>query len=281
MPTGYTWFVRVTFLGFCVVSAWALYTGLVLGKLSVRCLTGQDVLAILALTFGIYATTQIIFRYISVPNPRITIADRLPNRLGPKEAQTVPPEASDEVKRNVKRNNQLRQFAAHHIEVWSLDLPWFLRPLIQKVAVDGCQIRFRYTRIYDGGEEPMLNGEWLFGRWHDNPQPITHAGFEPGAAFVNRRLAKLFPTEKKGHIDGYPFAVAFAMKKQGMKEFYHFNDESYRWPAWCNRQWLLGIGTYRLQIRLTGHGLLRATTETLKLTNKGTNLDDLILEEWQ
>lgn len=165
--------------------------------------------------------------------------------------------------------------------MWNHDVIWFLRPLIQRVAVEGCVIHFRYTRIDGDQNELMLNGEWLFGRWDDNPEPVTRTGFDLGAAVVNRRLAKLFPTEKPGNVDAYPFSVAFAIKKEGEVGFFHFNDESYAWGfGWCNPHWQLRIGVYRVDVRLTGYGLLRGTTQTFRVINKGHVLDDWILEEW-
>lgn len=281
MPRGYVWFIRAVLLVCCIAGGWAFYTYLVLNHITVRGLSGRDWLAIIGLSFGIYATIQIILRYVSVPNPRITIADRQPHRLGPTEAQAVPADESEEVRQNANRLNLLRQFAVHHVKVWNLDVPWPLRPLMQRTVLEGCQIRFRYTRIDDAQEQLMLNGSWLLGRWDDNPQPITDKGFDLNASIVNRRLAKLFPTENRGHVDAYPFTVAFAMKKEGDRNFYHFNDESYQWGfGWRNPRWEFDIGTYRVEVRLTGYGLLRAVTTELRLINKGTTFDDLVLEKW-
>jgi hypothetical protein len=281
LPRGYAWFIRVALLLFCIVGGWALYAGLGLRQFTLYAVGGKDALAIVGLSFGIYATIQIVLRYIAVPNPIIKIANRQPARLGPPEAQAVPANATQESRQAIEYINLKRQFAVHQLEVWNHDVIWFLRPLIQRVAMEGCTIRFRYTRTDGEQDEPMLRGEWLFGRWNDNREPVSRMGFELGTAAVNRRLAKLFPTEKAGNIDAYPFTVAFAIKKEGEEEFFHFNDESYAWGfGWRNPEWQLGIGIYRVDVRLTGYGLLRATTQTFRVINKGKAFDEFILEEW-
>jgi hypothetical protein len=124
----------------------------------------------------------------------------------------------------------------------------------------------------------MLDGNWICGRWDDNPQPIGKAGFEYNLAITNRRLARLFPTERQGEIDAYPFMVSFAMKKRGTKEFYHFNDESYAYADWCNKQWLFDSGTYRVEVRITGYGLLRPVVRSFKLIN-GAGYTDFTLKD--
>lgn len=131
--------------------------------------------------------------------------------------------------------------------------------------------------------------DWIHGRWNENPQPLsstpqgTQVDFP--AVYHNRRLAKLFPSEGPGHIDNFPYAVAFTMKRKGDAGFYHFNDESYvdgMWGAYkfCRQDRCLGPGLYRLDVRLTGYGLLTARTATFRLRNSGTTHDDLVLEPW-
>lgn len=277
----YSWGARLFSFISCLLFGWLVYSYLLLDQFSISNLKGQDLLAIIGISFGFYAVIQVILRYCSAPTPKIIISSTQPKRLGPREQLDLPPHATDEQTKTVQHANRLRQFAAHHLEVWSVDVPWYFRPLTQKIAIEGCHIRFRYTRIDDYSETLMLKGNWLYGRWNDNPEPITEGGFQLSVAISNRRLAKLFPTEKRGSTDAYPFATAFVMKKQGTDVFYHFNDESYQYNDWCNPDWLFGQGTYRVDVRLTGYGLLRPITRTLKLINKGINIDDLLIEDWK
>lgn len=108
LPRGYAWFIRVVLLLFCIVGGWALYAGLGLGQFTLRALGGKDALAIVGLSFGIYATIQIVLRYIAIPGPTIRIANRQPARLGPAEAQTVPANASQEIRQLIESNNLRR-----------------------------------------------------------------------------------------------------------------------------------------------------------------------------
>jgi len=281
LPQGYAWFIRLSLLILCIVGGWALYVGLTLGRVTLSVLEGKDMLAIIGLSFGIYATIQIILRYVAIPGPQIVTASRQPARLGPAETQTIPANAPDEVRQLIEGNNLRRQFAVHHLNVCNHDVLRFLRPLTQRITAEGCVIRFRYTRLNSNREESAANGEWFFGRWDDNPEPVTRTGFDLGAAVVNRKLAKLFPTEKQGNIDAHPFSVAFAIKKEGEESFSHFNDESYAWGfGWHNPHWQLGIGTYKVEVRLTGYGLLRTTTRKFRLINRGTTFEEWVLEEW-
>lgn len=215
MPKWYPWFARVVFLIFCVMIGWASYIYLIKRQIGLSILGGQDILAIIGLSFGIYSTTQIILRYIAIPAPRITLENRQPTRLGPEEALPVPNNATEIVKQEIEQINWKRQFAIHKVQVWNHDVHWLIRPLMQRVTVEGCIIRFRYALLRNGQEEPVLNGEWLHGRWDDNMEPVSQTGFDLRIATVNRRLAKLFPTEKIGNLDAYPFKVAFSMKREG------------------------------------------------------------------
>jgi len=281
MPRGYTISVRLVLVFVCVFLGWSIYSLIVYRELSLINFQGQDYLATIGFSIGLYAFVQLLLRYLSTPNVTITLSNG-PHRLGPSQALQVAADAPEEERKRIELLNIKRQYATHHIQVWNCDVPWYICPLIQRIAVEGCHIRFRYTRIYNGKEEPMLNGEWLFGRWNDNPEPVTSTGFDLGTAVTNRRLAKLFPTEKNDHIDAYPFTVAFAMKKEGDDGFYHFNDESYAFGfGWSNPHWYMGLGTYRVDIRLTGYGLLRAVTSKFRLVNSGSSLSDWMPENWQ
>lgn len=143
-------------------------------------------------------------------------------------------------------------------------------------APEGCLATFRYCK--EGSSIPSLQGEWLCGRWIDNPEPVgASCDLNLQAAVANRRLAKLLPTESRNHTDAHPFLVAFAIKKQSDPNFYHFNDMSYI-ADFRREDWQLGPGSYRVDVRITGYGMLAAKTETFRLYNEGTGLEDFCLE---
>jgi len=258
----YSRLVRVALFGLCVGGSF-LFWGWVLGKWWQS--EGSRWPAIVALSFGTYAVIQTSLRYVCTPTPEIKVDEESPVRLGPHP-----------------------EFAVQKVAVWNYDVPRWLRPLVLRDAPEGCRIRFRYTRVTERGEEMALKGQWLHGRWDDTPEPLTQiitlkgpvVGYDLKTAVANRRLTKLFASEKGKHPDAYPFGVAFAMKKEGEADFYHFNDDSYQWSDWRNPDWVLGPGTYRVDVRLTGSGLVRAKTATFRLRNPSSSLTEWVLEEW-
>lgn len=278
MQKGYVFFIRLFLIFICVFLGWSIYSFILYRELTFTGFQGQDYLVAIGFSIGLYAFIQLLLRYLSIPNVKITLADG-PRRFGPSQELTIPADASEELQQKIRYENSKRQYAAYHIQVWNYDVSWWIRPLIQRVVVEGARARFRYTKIDDGNEELMLNSEWLLGRWNDNPQPLSPQ-YDLTIAVGNRRLTQLFTTERSGNIDAYPFSVAFAIKKEGEDYFYHFNDESYAWPGWSNRHWRLGLGTYRVDVRLTGYGLLGAVTIKYKLLNSGPSLSDWRLEKW-
>ncbi len=278
MQKGYIFSIRLLLILICVFLGWSIYSFILYRKLAFTCFQGQDYLAAIGFSIGLYAFIQLLLRYLSIPNVKITLAGG-PRRFGAPQELTIPADASDELRKKIQNENSKRQYAAYHIQVWNYDVSWWIRPLIQRVFVEGVRARFRYTKIDDDHEELMLNGEWLLGRWNDNPQPLSPQ-YDQTIAVGNRRLTKLFTTERGGNIDAYPFSVAFAVKKEGEDYYCHFNDESYAWPGWSNPHWRIGLGTYRVDVRLTGYGLLGAVTIKYKLSNSGPSLSDWRLEKW-
>ncbi len=261
-----TWLVHLTFVAICAAIAWLFW---VFGQIRFqwpsqwRVMDGTEILTVTGLTIAVFSGSQGLFRWLATPRLRLQVH----STSGP-----IP--------------IRLPEYALHHIEVWNHDWPWFLRPLFLATAPEGCQAKFQYWKEPDSSISPEFNGQWLHGRWSDNPEPLveTPQGSFPSisASVTNRRLAKLFPTGKRGHIDAHPFIIAFAIKKEGDPDFYHFNDESYyrHGPEnpWCNNDWQLGPGAYRINVRITGYGLLRAKTASFRLRNLGTRHQDFTLE---
>ncbi len=173
----------------------------------------------------------------------------------------------------------------HHLAVWNYEVRPAIRPLVLRVAPEGCQIRVRYTNVETQGQ--MLGAEWLLARWNDNQEPVTEVGghLSLPSMIRNRRLQpKLFPSEPKGHRNAYPFTVAFAIKRRGDECFYHFCDESYQWGGdeglWLNPDWRLPKGTYRVDVELTGYGLVHPSAAAFRLRNEGPRHEDFVLEPW-
>ncbi|GEM_PF-6587325 len=264
------WLMRFTFVGFCFFLAWQVWLRsqgqwffeAVGGPL----LSGGELLQVFGLTVAIFGGFQGLFRWMAVP--RLDI--RMPLHPGPWAINDP-------------------NYAIHHIEIWNREWPWLLRPLFLATAPEGCQVRFRYWKDDAPVPEifPSIETPWIHGRWDENPEPVTltrqGAVINWAALVQNRRLAKLFPTEKPGHIDSFQSSVSFAIKRKGDPDFYHFNDESYlqqQGSRFCRQDRKLGPGTYRVDVRITGYGLLAARTATFRLTNSGTNFEDFILEPW-
>jgi hypothetical protein len=290
MPIWYPWTARLALLALCIFGSILLWGWVLHSELRFWQFDSGDWLPIVALSFGTYTVIQTLLRYISTPTPEIRIDEESPVRLGPSEPLNMPANATEDEMAEIRLANFRRQFAALKIAVWNKDVAWWWRPLLLKEAPEGCRIRLRYTRISDKGEEPALNDEWLYGRWDDTPEPLSQivtangqrvTGYDLKTALANRRLAKLFPTEEVKHPDAYPFSLAFAMKKEGDLEFYHFNDESYAWgPGWRNPHWGLSPGIYRVDVRLTGYRLLGSAKASFRLKNLGPAFTDWRLEEW-
>ena len=151
--------------------------------------------------------------------------------------------------------------------------PW-LRPLIWRVAPEGCQVWIRYRQ----GARVAVN--WLLARWNENPEPIEYAqaALDIRTMVRNRRLDRMYPTDRSGEFS-VPYEVAFLVKQEGVNEVWHFNDEAYRFqPAWRNPDWVLAAGTYEIDVRIAGYGLIRPAVRSLRLVNAGPRIGDVRLE---
>jgi len=221
---------------------------------------GEDFLVALAITLAALAVIPIFLSWLASPTPVI-------------DAHTSTPKPI-----------RVQELAVHHLAVWNYELPVWIRPLAIRTAPEGCQVRVRYKNAQTG--EAMLGGAWLLARWNDNQEPVTEAGnlLSIPAMIRNRRLqSKLFPSEAKKHRNAYPFTVAFVIKREGENGFFHFNDESYKWASdgWLNPEWRMPLGDYRVEVELTGYGLVHPSTAVFRLRNGGTRHRDFILAPWE
>lgn len=263
--------VRAAFALGCLAAGYGIWAG----AFQEVCPEGQDVITFIAVGFAVFGAAQVILSWYAIPHPHIEPHSREPSRLGPDK---IPDDAQDDLRRHWEH---LREFALHHLLVWNYETKPWLRPLVLRVAPEGCQIKVRYLDAKTG--KPVLADSWLLARWDDNPEPVDYARGEPHLPTMlrNRRLDKLFPTERKGHVDAYPYSVSFAIKKQGEAEFYHFNDEAYRYADWRNPKWRMGRGIYKVEMRVSGYGMLRPACAAFRLVNQGTEHSDFLLEPWE
>jgi len=221
---------------------------------------GQDLLVALVLALAILAVVPVFLGWFGSPTPRIETHASLPEPI------------------------RIQGLAVHHLAVWNHELPKWVRPLVLRVAPEGCQLRVRYTNVET--LQIMLRGEWVLARWNDNQEPLREDGqLSIPAMISNRRLrSKLFPSEKAPHRNAYPFTVAFAIKREGDEWFYHFSDESYRWAGetllWLNPTWRMPQGIYRVDVELTGYGLIHPSVASFRLSNGGTTHESFVLEPW-
>ncbi len=254
-PLWLAWPIRLVFIGICFLVAWLIWLAtqrlaFPIGAADWRWLDGAEIASVLGITIAVFGGIQGLLRWLAAPRIKMT-----------PHTTTRPLPIGD------------GSYAVHHVEVWNTEWWGWLRPLVMATAPEGCQIAFRYWKEIGDREELQFDGKWLLGRWSDNPEPITGNNINLSAMVTNRRLPKLFPSEEKGHRDAYPFVVAFSIKRNCDTDCYHFNDESYQFQTtylqWCNPDWKLGLGVYRVEVRLTGYGLLAAKTATLWLRNLG------------
>ncbi|MCL4553371.1 MAG: hypothetical protein M1305_07475 [Candidatus Marsarchaeota archaeon] len=257
--------VRSGFILLCVALAWSFWffsQSDFQFPAQLRVMTGAEILAVTGLTIAIFSGFQGLFRWLATPRLELcvhSVSGPLPISTG--------------------------IHAVHHIEVWNVDWPLLFRPLFSATSAEGCEIKFQYFKELDGKLVAVLDGQWLHGRWNANPQPLastpTGVYADKLAAEANRRLARLFPTERKNHVDSHPYTVGFAIKEQGDEDFYHFNDLSYVYhnpnKPWCNDDWRMGPGAYLVKVRVTGYGLLGPMTATFRLNNSGTTHKDFVL----
>lgn len=259
-----TWLIRFLFIVLCSLLAWGIWLVSQVGlqwPSDWRLFNGSEAAAVFGLAAVVFGASQGFFRWLAVPNLRVEIHQASPQATSP--------------------------YAFHHVEVWNEERPWFLRPLFLVTAPEGCQIKFQYWRESGGSYVRELCSEWLPGRWNENPQPLvqTGVGVVPNqeAATANRRLPKLFPTERKLPAerklpDPDPYIVAFAIKRQGDSGFYHFNDMSYLHPGWCDPKWCMPEGVYKVKILITGYGMVGAKRATITLQNSGTQLSGFTID---
>jgi hypothetical protein len=211
----------------------------------------DDWLKFIALIFAAHAFLQLVLRYWLLPKPRFRIEDCEGATLGPPKPVLEDTLAGDELAW-ARHANRLRQFLILRIHIEHRDAPWLPRALGPRSPVEGAVARFRYRLEGEGAAWT----EWRVGRWDDVHQPIIEwlGRLDLRAVETNQRLPKLYPSDLQNADRLWP--VAFAMRKQGRDGFYHFNDESYKFPPdWENPDWVMPFGTYEVQAELAGYGL--------------------------
>jgi len=233
--------VRIAFAFFCLATAYLMWF-VAFGSCTPQ---RQDIAPIATLAIAVFGVTQGILRWLAVPDPTIEPGDLVPVR---------------------------EKFGILHVRVWNYDVAKWLRPLVTRTAPEGCKIRVRYIR--DG----HVALGWLLGRWNEHLEPLVYVqgGTQVDLRLMleNRRLDRLYPTDKGGEF-AEPYEVAFAVKEDGLSDFHHFNDESYsHQPGWRNPKWALPVGTYTVEVVITGYGLIRAARASFRLRNGSTSLKD-------
>lgn len=224
------------------------FVAVALAVLVQRLLFGSELdseawLQLLVLSLGFHALLETVLKYALLPDVRLITPDRVGESLGPEqEIDEGGLEGYDLFV--AKHGNYLRQFAILRFEVEHRQPPRPLRALGPRLAVQGASVRFRY-RPYP---ERSAWTDWRYGRWDAVPQPLTGNKLDLRALETNHSLPSLFPKAERERL-------AFAIKRVGADEFYHFNDASYRFPAWRNPEWVLRSGVYEVEAELAGHGL--------------------------
>lgn len=203
----------------------------------------QDIPSWFALSIGVFGLTQGLLRWFAVPSPTVL----------PGQSVRVPNDC-----------------AILHLKVFNYNVYRWLRPLVLRSAPEGCQAWIRYRC----GEQVVL--DWVLGRWNENWEPVDYNTGKPDLKTMlkNRRLEKLYPTERSGLLST-PYEIAFAVKQQNNEDFWHFNDESYQFDLWKNPDWVLPKAQFKLDVQITGHGLIRPTIACFGLENSGTDHGDL------
>ena len=70
------------------------------------------------------------------------------------------------------------------------------------------------------------------------------------------------------------WTVAFAIKREGDRECYHWNDQSYAplRPMWLNPDWKLEEGNYLVRVVLTGYRLVHPVRADVRMSNNGSSI---------
>jgi hypothetical protein len=152
------------------------------------------------------------------------------------------------------------RFAFVHVNVVNKPLGSLFGLVERREVASNCRVQM----VFEGDNFKLGPIE---GRWSTTPEPIR---VDAGGGFVDPSLIPighrwtLAPDE--GGAD-----LAVAVKTQGQQECFAFNGWSYLHPRWCNQEWRIPRGTYRVRVTASSAGA--SVERTLTLVNESESLD--------
>ena len=162
------------------------------------------------------------------------------------------------------------RFAFVHVTVKNKPLRGLFALVERREVAGDCRVQ----ALFDGNDFSLGPIE---GRWSSTPEPSrveVHDG--QVTSFVDPSLIPpghrwtLAPDEEGAN-------VAVVVKIDGQEECFAFNGWSYLHERWCNRNWRIPKGTYRL--RVTASSVATSVERSFTLVNESGSLDDLQLRE--